>query len=114
MKAYSSEKCLPFDFYVKKSDPDDEFERLIEGQVIEGRFGGPGLDLEQIDHAEAEAGEDGSAHRNWNRKRKKSWPKPKLLQHRYKTLKKTTSPVISRKCPATLCSPRSAKPSWPR
>ena len=93
MKAYSSEKCLPFDFYVKKSDPDDEFERLIEGRVIEGRFPGSDLDLEQIDHAEAEGAEDGSCP-NWNRKRKKIWPKPKLLQHRYKTLKKTTSPVI--------------------
>ncbi len=58
MKSYSSEKCLPFDFYVKKSDPDDEFERLIGGQVIEGRFGGPGLDLEQIDHVEAEGMDD--------------------------------------------------------
>ena len=58
MKSYSSEKCLPFDFYVKKSDPDDEFERLIEGQVIEGRFGGAGLDLEQIEHVEAEGMED--------------------------------------------------------
>ena len=58
MKSYCSEKCLPFDFYVKKSDPDDEFERLIEGRVIEGRFGGPGLDLEQIDRAEAEGAED--------------------------------------------------------
>jgi RNA polymerase primary sigma factor len=61
MKAYSSEKCLPFDFYVKKSDPDDEFEGLIEGRVIEGRFGGPGLDLERVDHAEAEGAEDSPA-----------------------------------------------------
>ena len=58
MKSYSSEKCLPFDFYLKKSDPDDEFERLIEGQVIEGRFPGSGLDLEQVDRAEAEVVED--------------------------------------------------------
>ena len=61
MKSYSSEKCLPFDYYVKKSDPDDEFERLIGGQVIEGRFGGPGLDLEQIDHAGAEGMDDAPA-----------------------------------------------------
>ena len=61
MKAYSSEKCLPFDYYVKKSDPDDEFERLIQGQVIEGRFGGPGLDLERVDRAEAEGVDDGPA-----------------------------------------------------
>ncbi len=58
MKSYSSEKCLPFDFYMKKSDSDDEFEGLIGGQVIEGRFHSPDLDLEQIDHAEAEVADD--------------------------------------------------------
>ncbi|MHC1728517.1 MAG: RNA polymerase sigma factor RpoD/SigA [Syntrophobacteraceae bacterium] len=51
MKSYSSEKCLPFDYYLKKSDAKDEFEGLIEGQVIEGRFPSPDLGLEEVEQA---------------------------------------------------------------
>ncbi|MGA2403704.1 MAG: sigma-70 family RNA polymerase sigma factor [Syntrophobacteraceae bacterium] len=57
MKSYSSEKCLPFDYYLKKPDPEDEFEGLIEGQVIEGRFHGSDLDLDRIDHDRADSDE---------------------------------------------------------
>ena len=59
MKAYGgSEKCLPFDYYFKKPDSEDDLESLLEGQVIEGRFNGPDLDLELIDQVavEEEAG----------------------------------------------------------
>lgn len=60
MKAYgSTEKCLPFDYYFKKPDSeDDDFESLLERQVIEGRFQDPDLDLEQIDRvgSDEEAG----------------------------------------------------------
>jgi len=52
MKSYGSEKCLPFDYYFKKPDPEDDFESLLKGQVIEGRFNGPDLDLEQIDRVD--------------------------------------------------------------
>ena len=63
MKSYSSEKCLPFEYYMKKPDPEDEFEGLIQGQVIEGRFHGPDLDLDRIDsdRADSDAGEGISA-----------------------------------------------------
>ncbi len=56
MKSYSSEKCLPFEFYLKKPGSEDDFEGLIEGQVLEGRFQSPDLDLEQIDHADSGEG----------------------------------------------------------
>jgi RNA polymerase primary sigma factor len=59
MKAYGgSEKCLPFDYYFKKPASEDDFESLLEAQVIEGRFNGPDLDLEQIDRvgSDEEAG----------------------------------------------------------
>ncbi len=49
MKSYSSEKCLPFEYFLKKSDDKDEFEGLIEGQVIEGRFPGSDLGLEEVE-----------------------------------------------------------------
>jgi RNA polymerase primary sigma factor len=53
MKAFGgSEKCLPFDYYFKKPDPENDFESLLKGQVIEGRFHNPDLDLEQIDRAD--------------------------------------------------------------
>jgi RNA polymerase primary sigma factor len=55
MKAYgSSEKCLPFDYYFKKPDSEDDLESLLERQVIEGRFNGPDLDLELIDQVVVE------------------------------------------------------------
>ena len=59
MKAFGgSEKCLPFDYYFKKPASEDDFESLLEAQVIEGRFNGPDLDLEQIDRvgSDEEAG----------------------------------------------------------
>ena len=58
MKSYSSEKCLPFEYYMKKPDPEDEFEGLIQGQVIEGRFHGPDLVGTKIDsdRADSDAG----------------------------------------------------------
>jgi len=46
MKAYSSEKCLPFDYYFKKRDADD-FEGLIDGGVTGGKFPGEGLEMEE-------------------------------------------------------------------
>jgi RNA polymerase primary sigma factor len=53
MKSYSSEKCLPLEYYLKKPGSEDDFEGLIEGHVIEDRFQGPALDLEQIDRADS-------------------------------------------------------------
>ena len=47
MRTYSSEKCLPFDYFFKKRSEED-FERLIDGQVIRGKF--PGSDLEVEGH----------------------------------------------------------------
>ncbi len=62
MKSYSSsEKCLPLEYYLKKPGSHNDFERLIEGQVIEGRFNGPDLELEQIEHADSEEGTDAAA-----------------------------------------------------
>jgi len=54
MKSYGSEKCLPLDYYLKKPDSEDDFESLLEGRVIEGRFHNPDLDLEQIDRADSD------------------------------------------------------------
>ncbi len=57
MKSYGgSEKCLPFDYYFKKpnSDSEDDLESLIQGQLIEGRFQSPDLDLEQIDRVDTD------------------------------------------------------------
>lgn len=52
MKSYSSEKCLPLEYYLKKPGSEDNFEGLIEGHDMEGRFHGPDLDLEQIERSE--------------------------------------------------------------
>ena len=41
MKSYGSEKCLPLDYYLKKPDSEDDFESLLEGQVIEGQVSRP-------------------------------------------------------------------------
>ena len=54
MKSYGPEKCLPFDYYFKKPNSEDDFERLLQGQVIEGRFRGPDLELEQIDRVDSD------------------------------------------------------------
>ena len=80
MKSYSSEKCLPFEYYMKKPDPEDEFEGLIQGQVIEGRFHGPDLDLDRIDsdRADSDAGEGISALTGMEPEEEGSWPRPKL------------------------------------
>ncbi|MEM5789891.1 MAG: sigma-70 family RNA polymerase sigma factor, partial [Syntrophobacteraceae bacterium] len=45
MKAYSSEKCLPFDYFFKKRNEED-FEGLISGQVG-GQFPRPDLEVEE-------------------------------------------------------------------
>ncbi|MEN6438742.1 MAG: sigma-70 family RNA polymerase sigma factor [Syntrophobacter sp.] len=50
MKAYSSEKCLPFDYYFKKRNADD-FEGLIDGGVTGSKF--PGGDLEIEEHTDS-------------------------------------------------------------
>ena len=54
MKSYGPEKCLPLDYYLKKPDSEDDFESLLEGRVIEGRFHSADLDLEQIDRADSD------------------------------------------------------------
>ena len=54
MKSYSSEKCLPLEYYLKKPGSEGDLEGLIEGHVIEDRFQGPDLDLEQIEHADSD------------------------------------------------------------
>lgn len=46
MKAYSSEKCLPFDYFFKKRNADD-FEGLIDGSVAGGKFPGGALEIEE-------------------------------------------------------------------
>ncbi len=54
MKSYGPEKCLPLDYYLTKPDSEDDFENLLEGRVIEGRFHNPDLDLEQIDRVDSD------------------------------------------------------------
>ena len=49
MKSYGSEKCLPFDFYLKKPGSEEDFESLLNGRAIEGRFQRSELDLEPVD-----------------------------------------------------------------
>ncbi|MCL5405488.1 MAG: sigma-70 family RNA polymerase sigma factor [Deltaproteobacteria bacterium] len=63
MKSYGSEKCLPFDYYLKKPDSDEDFESLLQGRAIEGRFERSELDLEHIDRegTEEESGIAGLA-----------------------------------------------------
>ena len=48
---------------MRTTDPEDKVEGLIQGQVIEGRFHGPDLDLDRIDsdRADSDAGEGISA-----------------------------------------------------
>jgi len=58
MKAYSSEKCLPLEYYLKKPGSEEDFEGLIGGQVMKGRFRDPDLDLEQVEHADSNEGTD--------------------------------------------------------
>lgn len=49
MKSYTSEKCLPFDFYLKKNDAEDEdLEGLIEGQVVRRSLGDEELEFDSI------------------------------------------------------------------
>ncbi|MDR3554765.1 MAG: sigma-70 family RNA polymerase sigma factor [Syntrophobacteraceae bacterium] len=55
MKSYGSEKCLPLDYYLKKPDSEEDFESLLQGRAIEGRFERSEIDLEPIDR---EAGSD--------------------------------------------------------
>src|SRR5208337_2166693 len=54
MKSYGPEKCLPIDYFLKKPDSEDDFESLLEGRVLEGRFNNPDLDLEPIDRADSD------------------------------------------------------------
>ncbi len=53
MKSYGSEKCLPLDYYLKKPDSEEDFESLLQGRAIEGRFENPHLDLENIDREDS-------------------------------------------------------------
>ena len=48
MKSYNSDKCLPLEFYLKKPNSEEDYEGLIGGRVIEGRFHDPDLDLEPV------------------------------------------------------------------
>jgi RNA polymerase primary sigma factor len=41
MKSYSSDECLPLEYYLKKPGSDEDFEGLIGGQVVGGRFDDP-------------------------------------------------------------------------
>lgn len=49
MKSYGSEKCLPLDYFLKKPDSEDDFESLLQGRSIEGRFERSELGLESIE-----------------------------------------------------------------
>ncbi|MGC9196300.1 MAG: RNA polymerase sigma factor RpoD/SigA [Syntrophobacteraceae bacterium] len=49
MKSYGSEKCLPFDYFMKKPDSEDDFESLLQGRSIEGRFERSELGLEPVE-----------------------------------------------------------------
>ncbi|MDR3570204.1 MAG: sigma-70 family RNA polymerase sigma factor [Syntrophobacteraceae bacterium] len=49
MKSYGSEKCLPLDYYLKKPDSEEDFESLLRGRAIEGRFQRSELDLDHPD-----------------------------------------------------------------
>ncbi|MGC8492214.1 MAG: sigma-70 family RNA polymerase sigma factor [Syntrophobacteraceae bacterium] len=53
MKSYGSEKCLPLDYYLKKPDSEADFESLLQGRSIEGRFENSNLDLENIDREDS-------------------------------------------------------------
>jgi RNA polymerase primary sigma factor len=46
------------EYYLKKPGSHNDFEGLIEGQVIEGRFRGPDLELEQMERADSEEESD--------------------------------------------------------
>ncbi len=48
MKAYSAEKCLPFDYFFKKSN-DEDFDRLIKGQVMGDNFHESDLEIDRIE-----------------------------------------------------------------
>ncbi|MCE5334442.1 MAG: sigma-70 family RNA polymerase sigma factor [Desulfobacteraceae bacterium] len=55
MKSYTSEKCLPFDFYLKKKDAEEEdLEGLIEGKVVRGSFREEELEFDSIDRVPVE------------------------------------------------------------
>jgi RNA polymerase primary sigma factor len=47
MKSYASEKCLPFDYFFKKNNPEEEFEGLISDQVLADKFPGADLSLDE-------------------------------------------------------------------
>jgi RNA polymerase primary sigma factor len=49
MKSYGSEKCLPLDYFLKKPDSEDDFESLLQGRSIEGRFQRSELGLEPVE-----------------------------------------------------------------
>ncbi|MFZ2445596.1 MAG: sigma-70 family RNA polymerase sigma factor [Syntrophobacteraceae bacterium] len=57
MKAYASEKCLPFDYFFKKRNNGEDFAGLIERQVIGGKF--PGADLEADERMERSESAEG-------------------------------------------------------
>ncbi len=54
MKSYGSEKCLPLDYFLKKPDSEDDFESLLQGRSIEGRFERSELGLESIERENSE------------------------------------------------------------
>ncbi len=52
MKSYGSEKCLPFDYYLKKPGSGEDLESLLQGRA--SRFERSDLDLEPTDRATPE------------------------------------------------------------
>jgi RNA polymerase primary sigma factor len=54
MKSYASEQCLPFDYFFKKRSAEEDFEGLINRQAIGGKFPESDLELEPIEHPQAD------------------------------------------------------------
>jgi hypothetical protein len=54
MKAYAAKKRRPFDYFFEKRPAEEDFEGLIDRQVIGGKLPGSDLELEPIEHSAAD------------------------------------------------------------
>ena len=51
MEAYAAKRCRPLDYFFKKRPEEEDFEGLINKQVIGGKLPGSDLELERIEHS---------------------------------------------------------------
>src|SRR5271157_811028 len=54
MEAYAAKKGGPFDYFFEKHSAEEDFEGLIDKQVIGGKLSGPDLALEPIEYSAAD------------------------------------------------------------